>query len=41
MPFITIIYLVTNMAYFLVLTPEEIYASDAVALVGLFTLIIS
>jgi amino acid transporter len=39
MPFITLIYLITNIAYFLVLSPKEILESDAVALVGSFSLI--
>lgn len=31
MPVVTIVYVITNIAYFAVLTSEEILASDAVA----------
>jgi L-type amino acid transporter 5 len=31
-PFITFTYMITNMAYFLVLSPDEIYATEAIAL---------
>ena len=32
-PFISLIYLITNVSYFLVLVPKEVLASEAVALV--------
>jgi len=36
LPFITLTYLITNMAYFLVLSPEEVYATEAIALVRIY-----
>ena len=36
MPLVTVTYLLANLAYFTVLTPEEILASNAVAVVSLF-----
>jgi len=34
MPLVTVIYLLANLAYFAVLTPDEILASNAVAVVS-------
>ncbi len=36
MPLVTVTYLLANLAYFAVLTPEEILASNAVAVVRNF-----
>ena len=36
MPLVTVTYLLANLAYFTVLTPEEILASNAVAVVSHF-----
>lgn len=36
MPVVTIIYVITNIAYFAVLSSDEILASDAVAVSALF-----
>ena len=36
LPLVTITYLLTNLAYFAVLNPSEILASNAVAVVGFF-----
>ena len=34
LPMVTLIYLLTNVAYFVVLSPSEMLASDAVAVVS-------
>jgi len=34
MPLVTFIYVMANVSYFVVLTPEEMIASDAVAVVS-------
>lgn len=38
LPLVTFIYVLANMAYLSVLSPDEMMASDAIAVVGIFAL---